>query len=89
MDIRDVISKAQIDKLAENVEGLGLNMLPMVLRSRGIVHMVGPETGRTQPGKFIVFGDSHTATHGLSGAIAFEIGTSEVEHSLLQTLWQS
>ena len=49
---------------------------------QGIVHMVGPETGRTQPGKFIVCGDSHTATHGAFGAIAFGIGTSEVEHVL-------
>ncbi len=51
--------------------------------------MVGPETGRTQPGKFIVCGDSHTATHGAFGAIAFGIGTSEVEHVLAtQTIWQ-
>ena len=56
---------------------------------QGIVHMVGPETGRTQPGKFIVCGDSHTATHGAFGAIAFGIGTSEVEHVFAtQTIWQ-
>ena len=52
----------------------------LMVQEKGIVHMVGPETGRTQPGKFIVCGDSHTATHGAFGAIAFGIGTSEVEH---------
>ena len=57
---------------------------------QGIVHMVGPETGLTQPGKTIVCGDSHTATHGAFGAIAFGIGTSEVEHVFAtQTLWQT
>lgn len=57
---------------------------------QGIVHMVGPETGLTQPGKTIVCGDSHTATHGAFGTIAFGIGTSEVEHVFAtQTLWQT
>ena len=57
---------------------------------QGIVHMVGPETGLTQPSKTIVCGDSHTATHGAFGAIAFGIGTSEVEHVFAtQTLWQT
>ena len=89
-DIRDVISKAQIDKLAENVEEFGIEHAAHGSEKQGIVHMVGPETGRTQPGKFIVCGDSHTATHGAFGAIAFGIGTSEVEHVFAtQTLWQS
>ena len=88
-DIRDVISKAQIDKLAENVEEFGIEHAAHGSEKQGIVHMVGPETGRTQPGKFIVCGDSHTATHGAFGAIAFGIGTSEVEHVFAtQTLWQ-
>ena len=87
-DIRDVISKAQIDKLAENVEEFGIEHAAHGSEKQGIVHMVGPETGRTQPGKFIVCGDSHTATHG-AGAIALGLGTSEVEHVLAtQTLWQ-
>ena len=73
-DIRDVISKAQIDKLAENVEEFGIEHAAHGSEKQGIVHMVGPETGRTQPGKFIVCGDSHTATHGAFGAIAFGIG---------------
>ncbi|MGV7292073.1 aconitase family protein, partial [Mycobacterium kansasii] len=58
-------------------------------KGQGIVHMVAPESGRTQPGKTIVCGDSHTATNGAFGAIAFGIGTSEVEHVLAtQTIWQ-
>ena len=88
-DIRDVISKAQIDKLAENVKDFGIDHAGHGSEKQGIVHMVGPETGRTQPGKFIVCGDSHTATHGAFGAIAFGIGTSEVEHVFAtQTIWQ-
>ena len=66
-----MISKAQIDKLAENVEEFGIEHAAHGSEKQGIVHMVGPETGRTQPGKFIVCGDSHTATHGAFGAIAF------------------
>lgn len=59
-------------------------------KGQGIVHMVAPESGRTQPGKTIVCGDSHTATNGAFGAIAFGIGTSEVEHVLAtQTIWAS
>ena len=64
-------------------------MLPMVLLSKESFIWWAPETGRTQPGKFIVCGDSHTATHGAFGAIAFGIGTSEVEHVFAtQTIWQ-
>lgn len=88
-DIRDVISKAQIDALAKNVKDFGIEHAPHGSENQGIVHMVGPETGKTQPGKFIVCGDSHTATHGAFGAIAFGIGTSEVEHVFAtQTIWQ-
>lgn len=84
-----MISKAQIDKLAENVVDFGIDHAAHGSAKQGIVHMVGPETGRTQPGKFIVCGDSHTATHGAFGAIAFGIGTSEVEHVFAtQTIWQ-
>ena len=84
-----MISKAQIDKLAENVKDFGIDHAGHGSEKQGIVHMVGPETGRTQPGKFIVCGDSHTATHGAFGAIAFGIGTSEVEHVFAtQSIWQ-
>ncbi|HFI0256408.1 TPA: 3-isopropylmalate dehydratase large subunit [Streptococcus suis] len=88
-DIRDAISKAQMDKLAENVADFGIDCADHGSENQGIVHMIGPETGRTQPGKFIVCGDSHTATHGAFGALAFGIGTSEVEHVFAtQTIWQ-
>lgn len=88
-DIRDAISKAQMDKLAENVVEFGIDCAEHGSEHQGIVHMVGPETGRTQPGKFIVCGDSHTATHGAFGALGFGIGTSEVEHVFAtQTIWQ-
>lgn len=88
-DIRDVISKAQMDALARNVKEFGIPHADHGSELQGIVHMVGPETGRTQPGKFIVCGDSHTATHGAFGTIAFGIGTTEVEHVFAtQTLWQ-
>ncbi|MCP1638345.1 3-isopropylmalate/(R)-2-methylmalate dehydratase large subunit [Streptococcus gallinaceus] len=88
-NIRDVISKAQMDALARNVVEFDVETAEHGSDKQGIVHMVGPETGRTQPGKFIVCGDSHTATHGAFGAIAFGIGTSEVEHVFAtQTIWQ-
>ena len=67
----------------KNAEDFGVHIFDMGSDEQGIVHMVGPETGLTQPGKTIVCGDSHTATHGAFGAIAFGIGTSEVEHVLL------
>ena len=88
-NIRDLISKNQIDTLAKNVEEFGIDAATQGTARQGIVHMVGPETGRSQPGKFVVCGDSHTATHGAFGAIAFGIGTSEVEHVFAtQCLWQ-
>lgn len=88
-DIRDVISKAQMDALARNLKEFDIPHAAHGSASQGIVHMVGPETGRTQPGKFIVCGDSHTATHGAFGVIGFGIGTTEVEHVFAtQTIWQ-
>ena len=75
--------------MAKNVEEFGIDAATHGTARQGIVHMVGPETGRSQPGKFVVCGDSHTATHGAFGAIAFGIGTSEVEHVFAtQCLWQ-
>ncbi|MDR1605961.1 MAG: 3-isopropylmalate dehydratase large subunit [Streptococcaceae bacterium] len=88
-NITDLISKNQIDTLARNVKEFGIDAATHGSDRQGIVHMVGPETGNSQPGKVIVCGDSHTATHGAFGAIAFGIGTSEVEHVFAtQTLWQ-
>ncbi|HJD15582.1 MAG TPA: 3-isopropylmalate dehydratase large subunit, partial [Candidatus Enterococcus stercoripullorum] len=87
--ITDLISKKQIDTLRKNCEEFGITLCDNGSERQGIVHMVGPEVGLTQPGKVIVCGDSHTATHGAFGAIAFGIGTSEVEHVLAtQTIWQ-
>lgn len=75
--------------LAENAKEFGIELADIGHPDQGIVHVIGPELGLTQPGKTIVCGDSHTATHGAFGAIAFGIGTSEVEHVLsTQTLWQ-
>lgn len=88
-NITDLISKKQIDTLRRNCEEFGITLCDNGSARQGIVHMVGPEVGLTQPGKTIVCGDSHTATHGAFGAIAFGIGTSEVEHVLAtQTIWQ-
>ena len=88
-NIADETSKAQLDALKRNYEEFGVELADMFNERNGIVHMVGPELGLTLPGKTVVCGDSHTATHGAFGAIAFGIGTSEVEHVLAtQTLWQ-
>lgn len=88
-NITDLVSKKQIDTLRKNCEEFGITLCDNGSARQGIVHMVGPEVGLTQPGKVIVCGDSHTATHGAFGAIAFGIGTSEVEHVLAtQTIWQ-
>lgn len=87
--ITDLVSKKQMDTLRQNCEEFQITLCDNGSENQGIVHMVGPELGLTQPGKTIVCGDSHTATHGAFGAIAFGIGTSEVEHVLAtQTLWQ-
>lgn len=88
-NITDVIAKKQIDTLRENCAEFGVELCDNGSVGQGIVHMVGPEQGLTQPGKTIVCGDSHTATHGAFGALAFGIGTSEVEHVFAtQTIWQ-
>ncbi|MEY2471553.1 MAG: 3-isopropylmalate/(R)-2-methylmalate dehydratase large subunit [Actinomycetota bacterium] len=87
--IKDPISARQMEVLAENCNEFGITLYPMGHRDSGIVHIIGPEQGLTQPGMTIVCGDSHTSTHGAFGALAFGIGTSEVEHVLAtQTLPQ-
>ena len=77
--IRDKLSRLQVEKLSENCEKHGIKHFPLLHENHGIVHIIGPELGITQPGQTIVCGDSHTATHGALGTIAFGIGTSEVE----------
>lgn len=85
----DPIGKKQIDTLEKNCKEFGVQLFGMGNENQGIVHVIGPELGYTQPGMTIVCGDSHTATHGAFGSIAFGIGTSEVEHVLAtQTLPQ-
>jgi 3-isopropylmalate/(R)-2-methylmalate dehydratase large subunit len=87
--IDDPVSAKQVDTLRENAAEFGITHFPMGHPGQGIVHVIGPEQGRTLPGMTIVCGDSHTATHGAFGALAFGIGTSEVEHVLAtQTLPQ-
>ena len=87
--IADPISAKQVDTLRTNTAEFGITNFPMGDPGQGIVHVIGPEQGRTLPGMTIVCGDSHTATHGAFGALAFGIGTSEVEHVLAtQTLPQ-
>ena len=77
----------QVETLADNTREFGIDYFPMDDIRQGIVHIIGPEQGFTQPGMTIVCGDSHTSTHGAFGALAFGIGTSEVEHVLAtQTL---
>ena len=88
--INDPIAKKQIMTLADNCKEFGVELADMGHPDQGIVHVIGPQLGLTQPGKTIVCGDSHTSTHGAFGAIAFGIGTSEVEHVVsTQTLWQN
>lgn len=77
--IEDPVSKTQVDSLAKNAEEFGLNHFGMLHPKNGIIHVVGPERGLSLPGMTIVCGDSHTSTHGAMGAVAFGIGTSEVE----------
>ncbi len=87
--IEDPISARQMEVLAANCAEFGIRLFPMGDAHQGIVHIIGPELGLTQPGMTIVCGDSHTSTHGAFGALAFGIGTSEVEHVLAtQTLPQ-
>ncbi len=87
--IEDKESKLQVDTLEKNCKEFGIQLFGMNDKRQGIVHIIGPEQGFTQPGTIIVCGDSHTATHGAFGSLAFGIGTSEVEHVLAtQTLVQ-
>ena len=87
--ITDLASRAQVEMLETNAAQFGVPYIPLTSSEQGIVHVIGPELGLTQPGMTIVCGDSHTATHGAFGALAFGIGTSEVEHVLAtQTLVQ-
>ena len=87
--IADPISRKQVEVLRQNCEEFGVTLHPMGAPGQGIVHVIGPEQGLTLPGMTIVCGDSHTSTHGAFGALAFGIGTSEVEHVLAtQTLPQ-
>lgn len=89
LPIADPIARQQVDKLRENCNEFGVRLYDLNDIHQGIVHIIGPELGYTQPGMTIVCGDSHTATHGAFGALAFGIGTSEVEHVLAtQTLLQ-
>src|SRR5829696_3769585 len=87
LPIADEVSAIQVRTLRRNCEEFGVRLHPMGDREQGIVHVIGPQLGLTQPGMTIVCGDSHTSTHGAFGALAFGIGTSEVEHVLAtQTL---
>jgi 3-isopropylmalate/(R)-2-methylmalate dehydratase large subunit len=89
LPIADPVSRQQVDTLRQNCKDFGIRLYDLNDVRQGIVHVIGPELGLTQPGMTIVCGDSHTATHGAFGALAFGIGTSEVEHVLAtQTLLQ-
>ena len=88
--IKDPVSRTQVETLRRNAEEFGVRLHPLGDLDQGIVHIIGPQLGLTQPGMTIVCGDSHTSTHGAFGALAFGIGTSEVEHVLAtQTLPQA
>jgi 3-isopropylmalate/(R)-2-methylmalate dehydratase large subunit len=89
LDIREPMSRRQVETLRKNCADFGVTLYDIGSGHQGIVHVIGPELGLTLPGLTIVCGDSHTSTHGAFGALAFGIGTSEVEHVLAtQTLWQ-
>ncbi len=88
--VKDEAARAQLAALTKNVADHGIEYFPMGHINNGIVHVVGPEQGRSQPGMTRDCGDSHTSTHGAFGALAHGIGTSEDEHVLAtQTIWQS
>src|SRR3954471_19924282 len=90
LPIADPVSRTQVETLRKNAAEFGIRLHPLGDLDQGIVHVVGPQLGLTQPGMTIVCGDSHTSTHGAFGALAFGIGTSEVEHVLAtQTLPQA
>src|SRR6266516_3068675 len=80
LPVLDTVAAAQFDALSTNCRETGVLLFDMRSRNQGIVHIIGPELGITQPGQTIVCGDSHTSTHGAFGTLAFGIGTSEVEH---------
>ena len=80
--IVDIVSRQQVEALRHNCDEFGIRLHPMGDAGQGIVHVIGPQLGLTQPGMTVVCGDSHTSTHGAFGALAFGIGTSEVEHVL-------
>src|SRR3989441_6253372 len=82
LPIADPVSRTQVETLRKNCAEFGVRLHPMGDAEQGIVHVVGPQLGLTQPGMTVVCGDSHTSTHGAFGALAFGIGTSEVEHVL-------
>jgi 3-isopropylmalate/(R)-2-methylmalate dehydratase large subunit len=81
-DIADPLSRVQVEQLSRNCREFGIRIFPLGDRRQGIVHVVGPEQGATLPGMTVVAGDSHTSTHGAFAALAFGVGTSEVEHVL-------
>src|SRR5699024_11628893 len=88
--INDPTARLQVETLEANCEEYGVELADINHPEQGIVHIIGPELGLTQPGKTIVCGDRHTSTHGAFGALAFGIGTREVEHVFAtQTLWQN
>src|ERR1700730_17095065 len=88
--VTDPVSRTQVEALRKNCAEFGIRLYPMGDAGQGIVHVIGPQLGLSKPGLTIVCGDSHTSTHGALGALAFGIGTSEVEHVLAtQTLWQT
>src|SRR5512146_304791 len=88
--IEDALARTQVETLRTNCREFGVPLFDLDAPEQGIVHVIGPELGLTQPGRTIVCGDSHTSTHGAFGALAFGIGTSEVEHVLAtQCLVQS
>ena len=90
LPIVDTVARRQVEYLAENCKEFNVPLFDLASPDQGIVHIIGPELGLTQPGKTIVCGDSHTSTHGAFGAFATGIGTSEVEHVLAtQCLWQA
>src|SRR5436309_5401621 len=82
LPIADAIAARQVEALSANAREFGIELFDLASPHQGIVHVIGPELGLTQPGMVIVCGDSHTSTHGAFGALAFGIGTSEVEHVL-------
>src|SRR5690349_5228436 len=88
-EIEDPRHREMVEKLARNTAEFGITQFGLGTANQGIVHVVGPETGLSQPGMLLVCGDSHTSTHGAVGALAFGIGSTEVAHVLAtQTLWQ-